>query len=186
MVFREFQDFAGSGVVHLGGGVFALVGAIMLGPRIGRFRPEVKGIDSPGIVGHSIPLVSLGAFILVFGFFAFNGGSQAKISEPEDGATVALAIVNTLLGCIGGGLSVLFIIKIFKGGNWSLVQLVNGCLAGEHLSPACAPPGSTLCTAGMVSVCAGCDVMKPWAGLATGVIGGCLYVCFSKTMAYAR
>ena len=47
-------------------------------------------------------------------------------------------------------------------------------------------PGSTPCCAGMVSVCAGCDVMKPWAGLATGVIGGCLYVCFSKTMAYAR
>lgn len=55
------------------------------------------------------------------------------------------------------------------------------------ISPASTPlPGSTLCCAGMVSVCAGCDVMKPWAGLATGVIGGCLYVCFSKTMAYAR
>ena len=90
-------------------------------------------LQNNSLPGHSVPFISLGAFILIFGFFAFNGGSQAKISDPEDGATVALAIVNTLLGCIGGGLSVLFIIKIFKGGNWSLVQLVNGCLAGEHL-----------------------------------------------------
>jgi Amt family ammonium transporter len=75
-------------VVHLSGGTVALVGAIMLGPRIGRFRPGLKGNDSPGIVGHSIPLVSLGAFILVFGFFAFNGGSQASISVAGDGELV--------------------------------------------------------------------------------------------------
>ena len=93
-------------------------------------------LQNNSLPGHSVPFISLGAFILIFGFFAFNGGSQAKISDPEDGATVALAIVNTLLGCIGGGLSVLFIIKIFKGGNWSLVQLVNGCLAGGPL-PMC-------------------------------------------------
>ena len=84
--------------------------------------------------GHSVPFISLGAFILIFGFFAFNGGSRAKISEPDDGAVVALAIVNTLLGCIGGGLSVLFIIKLFRGGKWSLIQLVNGCLSGIYLS----------------------------------------------------
>ena len=99
-------------------------------------------LQNNSLPGHSVPFISLGAFILIFGFFAFNGGSQAKISDPEDGATVALAIVNTLLGCIGGGLSVLFIIKIFKGGNWSLVQLVNGCLAGGPLPmcPCLAPP----------------------------------------------
>ena len=77
-----------------------------------------------------MPFVSLGAFILIFGFFAFNGGSQARISSAGDGSVVALAITNTLLGCIGGGLAVLFIIKIFKGGKWSLIQLVNGCLSG--------------------------------------------------------
>ena len=77
-----------------------------------------------------MPFISLGAFILIFGFFAFNGGSQGRISSSGDGSVVALAITNTLLGCIGGGLAVLFIIKIFKGGKWSLIQLVNGCLAG--------------------------------------------------------
>ena len=136
LICREFQDFAGSGVVHLGGGVFALVGAIMLGPRIGRFRPEIKGIDSPGIVGHSIPLVSLGAFILVFGFFAFNGGSQAAISSPGDGLAVARAVVSTLVAAACGGLVVLFLIKMLPGGKWSLLKLINGMLAGEtHYPP---------------------------------------------------
>ena len=77
-----------------------------------------------------MPFISLGAFILIFGFFAFNGGSQGGISSSGDGSVVALAITNTLLGCIGGGLAVLFIIKIFNGGKWSLIQLVNGCLSG--------------------------------------------------------
>ena len=85
-----------------------------------------------------MPFISLGAFILIFGFFAFNGGSQGRISSSGDGSVVALAITNTLLGCIGGGLAVLFIIKIFKGGKWSLIQLVNGCLAGEGVHN---PPG---------------------------------------------
>ena len=71
--FSEFHDFAGSAVVHLSGGVVALVGAIMLGPRIGRFQ-----VKDEAFIAHSIPLVSLGAFILIFGFFAFNGGSQVR------------------------------------------------------------------------------------------------------------
>ena len=127
-MFREFYDFAGSGVVHLAGGTCALVGAIMLGPRIGRFGPSGENLPMPG---HSVPFISLGAFILIFGFFAFNGGSQARITGEGDGEVVARAVVNTLLGCIGGGLAVLFTTKIFRGGKWSLVQLINGCLAGE-------------------------------------------------------
>ena len=67
ILFSEFHDFAGSAVVHLSGGVVALVGAIMLGPRIGRFQ-----VKDEAFIAHSIPLVSLGAFILIFGFFAFK------------------------------------------------------------------------------------------------------------------
>lgn len=78
-------------MVHLSGGVVALVGAIMLGPRIGRFQ-----VKDEAFIAHSIPLVSLGAFILIFGFFAFNGGSQASITSPGDGEIVAKAVVNTL------------------------------------------------------------------------------------------
>ena len=73
-----FNDFAGSGVVHLAGGTCALVGAIILGPRIDRFVDE----NSMYVSGHNIPHVALGGFILVAGFMAFNGGSQASINAP--------------------------------------------------------------------------------------------------------
>ena len=73
-----YNDFAGSGVVHLAGGVSALVGAIILGPRIDRFKDE----ESMYLSGHNIPHVALGGFILVAGFMAFNGGSQASINAP--------------------------------------------------------------------------------------------------------
>ena len=118
-------------MVHLAGGTCALVGAIMLGPRIGRFG--AGGVNLP-MPGHSVPFISLGAFILIFGFFAFNGGSRAQITGENDGAVVARAVVNTLLGCIGGGLAVLFTTKIFRGGKWSLVQLINGCLSGGAIT----------------------------------------------------
>ncbi len=77
-VHISYRDFAGSGVVHLLGGTSALVGASFLGPRIGRFHPGKHGI-SVDIKGHSVPLAALGAFILTFGFFAFNGGSQVRV-----------------------------------------------------------------------------------------------------------
>ena len=72
-----YRDFAGSGVVHLLGGTAALVGAAFLGPRIGRFHLAKKDVHVD-LKGHSVPLAALGAFILIFGFFAFNGGSQVK------------------------------------------------------------------------------------------------------------
>ena len=72
-----YSDFAGSGVVHLAGGICALVGAIILGPRLDRFNDD----KSMYIAGHNIPHISLGGFILVAGFMAFNGGSQASIRD---------------------------------------------------------------------------------------------------------
>ena len=68
-----YRDFAGSGVVHVSGAVCALVGCYFIGPRKGRFTRDGRPIDMPG---HSIPLCALGGFILLFGFLAFNGGSQ--------------------------------------------------------------------------------------------------------------
>ena len=75
-----YRDFAGSGVVHLLGGTAALVGTAFLGPRIGRFHPGKKDVHVD-FKGHSVPLAALGAFILIFGFFAFNGGSQVKLTS---------------------------------------------------------------------------------------------------------
>jgi len=161
----EFHDFAGSGVVHLAGGVVAFVGAVMLGPRIGRFRQGVKAEDNPAISGHSIPLISLGAFILIFGFFAFNGGSQASISAPGDGGVVAKAVLNTLVACCTAGTVVLFVNKALPGGKWSIVKLINGCLAG------------------MVSICAGCDGYYPWAAALVAAVAGAIYVVMSKLVA---
>ena len=72
---RNYKDFAGSGVVHVTGGVCALIGCLFIGPRLGRFTKDGKPIDMPG---HSVPLAGLGGFILLFGFLAFNGGSQVS------------------------------------------------------------------------------------------------------------
>ena len=74
-----------------------------------RFSDDGSVSDLPG---HSVPLAGLGGFILLFGFLAFNGGSQASISRPGDGAVVALAIVNTVLGASTGGVAVLCTHKI--------------------------------------------------------------------------
>ena len=68
-----YSDFAGSGIVHLLGGVCALVGCVLIGPRRGRFTKSGEPID---MAGHSVPFAALGGFILLFGFLAFNGGSQ--------------------------------------------------------------------------------------------------------------
>ncbi|TRY72346.1 hypothetical protein TCAL_08163 [Tigriopus californicus] len=121
-----FVDFAGSGVVHMSGGVSALVGAFMLGPRIDRFKNKT----SEYINGHSTPLVALGGFILVMGFMAFNAGSQGSISQYGDGEVVGRAVMSTLISCGTGGAMVLFLYKFLGGGTWSLTKIINGCLAG--------------------------------------------------------
>ena len=74
-----FMDFAGSGIVHCTGGIAALVACVLMGPRLGRFQ-EVDGrVKSHEIPGHSVPFTVLGGFILMLGFFAFNGGSELAI-----------------------------------------------------------------------------------------------------------
>ncbi|XP_013379842.1 putative ammonium transporter 1 isoform X2 [Lingula anatina] len=163
-----YKDFAGSGVVHLLGGTAALVGAILLGPRIGRFDSiDGKPNDIPG---HSVPLAALGGFILMFGFFAFNGGSQASISQPGDGAAVARAMMNTV---ICGSFAAFTSMILKKCGlacincscghpsNWSLLVTINGALTG------------------MVAACAGCDVLMPWGACIVGVIAGITYLFWS-------
>merc|ERR1719499_754566 len=84
-------DFAGSGIVHMAGGVGALVGAILCGPRKGRFeKPEE--FDA-----HSLPLVVLGTFILWFGWYGFNCGSTLSMSSASDGYRAAMIAMNTTL-----------------------------------------------------------------------------------------
>ena len=101
-------------------------GAYILGPRFDRFRDG----KSTYISGHSLPLVSLGGFILIMGFMAFNGGSQASISKPGDGEAIGRAVQATFISCGTGGATVLFLFKLVVNGTWSLTQIINGCLAG--------------------------------------------------------
>nr|XP_045591637.1 putative ammonium transporter 1 [Procambarus clarkii] len=130
---EAYQDFAGSGVVHLTGGVAALVGAVILGPRIGRFGPNSKGI-----CGHSVPLAALGGFILLFGFLAFNGGSQASISHEGDAVAVAKSVVNTVISGCSGGITVLLVYRsgmCCRPSTWSFLMALNGSLTGMVSTP---------------------------------------------------
>eukprot|EP00122_Pirum_gemmata_P000017 Pgem_evm1s7 len=152
-----FKDYAGSGVVHVVGGTSALIGAIALGPRIGRF---VEGKDTT-IAGHSTAFTALGGFILWVGFYAFNGGSQLAITNSSDANAVSLVVANTTLSGVAGGL-VAFIIKFFIGGHYlSLLTMINGLLAG------------------MVAICASCNAVEPWAAFVIGVIAGVVYTAWS-------
>jgi len=141
-----FADFAGSTVVHSVGGWAALVGAMILGPRIGRFnigaRPKA----------HSIPLVMLGVFILWFGWYGFNPGSQLAITG-DNASAVSLIAMNTTLAAGAGALTALFYSR-FRHNKLHAGYTMNGVLAG------------------LVAITAGCAFVAPELALLIGAIGG--------------
>lgn len=115
--------------------------------------------------GHTVPKAALGGFILFFGFLAFNGGSQAAIANEGDANAVALAIVNTVLGGAAGALTAMLIKRLgFADKYWSLLFTINGGLTG------------------MVAMCAGCNVVHPYAAVVIGIIAGMAYVAWSTVM----
>ncbi len=120
-----FLDFAGSGVVHLCGASAALAGVLLLGPRIGKYaKGRIKAIP-----GSNLPLATLGTFILWFGWFGFNGGSQLRISTVADANAVAMAFANTNTAAAGGLVTALIFSRIwFKKAD--LTMALNGALAG--------------------------------------------------------
>jgi Amt family ammonium transporter len=146
-----FADFAGSTVVHATGGWAAFIGTILLGARIGKFGPDGKPRAIPG---HSIPLASLGVFILWFGWFGFNPGSTAGVG---DGASVSLVAINTNLSAAAGALAAMVTVWLVAG-KPDLSMTMNGCLAG------------------LVAVTAPCAYVQPWAALIIGLIGGVIVV----------
>ncbi|CAG35055.1 ammonium transporter [Desulfotalea psychrophila] len=120
-----FLDFAGSGVVHLCGASAALAGVLLLGPRLGKYKNgRIKAIP-----GSNLPLASLGTFILWFGWFGFNGGSQLRISTVSDANAVAMAFANTNMAAAGGLLAALILSRIWFG-KADLTMALNGALAG--------------------------------------------------------
>jgi len=145
-----FADFAGSTVVHAVGGWSALIGTILLGPRIGKF---VKG-KAKAIAGHSIPLASLGVFILWFGWFGFNAGSTLAVGNGE---LIGLVALNTNLAAAAGAISAMVTVWIVFG-KPDLSMTMNGALAG------------------LVAVTAPCAFISPWAAIVIGIIGGVIVV----------
>jgi Amt family ammonium transporter len=143
-------DFAGSSVVHLTGGVMALVLAKMIGPRIGKYGPD--GRVNP-IAPQSIPQVMIGTFILAFGWFGFNAGSTLSGMDSR----LAVVATNTMLASATGAFSAYLYVKI-KYGKADPSWLANGMLAG------------------LVAITAPCAFVSSWAAMLIGAIAGVLVI----------
>jgi len=137
-------DFAGSGVVHMVGGLAALIAAAMVGPRIGKFNKD----GTPNTIkGHSVPYVVIGTFILFFGWFGFNAGSTLAATELR----IAVVTVNTFLAAATGAVVALYW-KFATTGKADIMAACNGALAG------------------LVAITAPCAFVPPWAAVVIGVI----------------
>lgn len=149
-----FTDFAGSTVVHSVGGWASLVGAMILGPRLGRFGPNGKPRVIPG---HNMSLAALGTFILWLGWFGFNPGSQLAIASQGDADAVAMVAVTTNLAAAAGALGALFTAWL-RYGKPDLGQTLNGVLGG------------------LVAITAGCAYVDPLSSIIIGFIAGPIVV----------
>ena len=121
-----FNDFAGSGVVHLAGATAALAGVLLLGARKGKYGPDGQVHPIPGA---NMPLATLGTFILWLGWFGFNGGSELKISNVGEANAVALVFVNTNMAAAGGLIAAALTARLMFG-KTDLTMVLNGALAG--------------------------------------------------------
>ena len=144
-----FSDFAGSGIVHMTGGIAAFMGALFLGPRIGRYAED----GSPrAIPGHNIPFAILGVFILWVGWFGFNPGSELLADE-----FVSTIAVNTMLAAVAAGFVCAITITLVAG-KPDLAMIGNGVLAG------------------LVAITAPCGAVTPLMSVVIGGIAGALVV----------
>jgi Amt family ammonium transporter len=143
-------DFAGSGVVHAVGGVAALAGAIVIGPRIGKFNKDGSANTIPG---HHIPMAMLGTFILLFGWFGFNAASTFAVTDVQ----FAVAAVNTGIAAAFAATTAMFYMMI-KTGKPDPGMMVNGMLAG------------------LVAITAPCAFVSPWAAAVIGIIAAIVVI----------
>ena len=149
-----FHDFAGSAIVHSVGGVLALIGAIALGPRVGKYAPDGKSRASPG---HNLTMAALGVFILWMGWFGFNPGSQLAASGEVNRTAISHVFLTTNLAAAAGGVATMFL-TWWKYGKPSLSLTLNGILAG------------------LVGITAGCDVVSPLGAVIIGLVCGFVLV----------
>ena len=148
-----FSDFAGSTLVHACGGSAALAGVILLGPRLGRFTDTGEPTNMTPFAPSSIPLVTLGTFILWMGWYGFNGGSQLALGSYEDATAMSKIFMNTQLAACGGCMAGAAITRLV-GGKTDIVMMLNGALAG------------------LVSITAEPLMPSPLLSIVIGAIGG--------------
>jgi len=151
-----FHDFAGSTVVHLCGGALALAGAIVLGPRVGKYA---KDGTSRAIPGHNLTLAALGVFILWVGWFGFNPCSTVAMTGYENATSASHVFVTTNMAAAVGGIAALIYTWVIDG-KPSLSMVCNGVLAG------------------LVGITAGCDCVDIWAAAVIGLVVS-VAMCFS-------
>jgi len=143
---KQMVDFAGSTVVHSLGGWVGLAGALVLGPRLGRFDDNHK---PKKIHGHNLVLAVVGVLILWFGWFGFNGGSTLA-----GDVSVAKIIANTMLAASAGGVCCFFTCMMMTGGEVHIEKLLNGIIGG------------------LVAITAGCAVVEPFGAVGIGILAG--------------
>jgi Amt family ammonium transporter len=149
-----FHDFAGSTIVHSVGGWVALMGALVLGPRIGKYS---KNGRSKAIPGHNLTIAAIGVFILWLGWFGFNPGSQLAASGEENRVAISHVFLTTnLAACAGGLFALLTAWTRYKKPSLSLT--LNGVLAG------------------LVGITAGCDAVSPVGSIIIGLVCGIVMV----------
>ena len=145
-----FQDFAGSTIVHSTGGWAALAGALVVGPRLGKFRAD--GTVKPNVPSN-IPIVTLGVFILWLGWFGFNGGSQLALGGAVDAVAMSNILVNTNLAAAAGVMAAIIASRPLLG-RVDLLASLNGAIAG------------------LVSITAAPDILDPRWAVLIGFVGG--------------
>ena len=158
---RGFADFAGSTLVHSTGGAAALAGAILLGPRLGRFTKKGEPAPVKPFAASSIPLVTIGVFILWLGWFGFNGGSQLAMGTFDDAVAVSKIFINTNLAACGGVMAAAIVTRL-AAGKTDVVQMLNGAIGG------------------LVSITAEPLMPSPIAAILIGAVGGVIVVYGTK------
>jgi Amt family ammonium transporter len=149
-----FHDFAGSTVVHSVGAWVALAGAIVVGPRLGKYSSSGK---SRVIPGHNLAFGALGVFILWFGWFGFNGGSQLAASGEDNAIAISHIFLTTNISAVTGAMAAM-IISWIRYKKPALSITMNGALAG------------------LVGITAGCDIVSPGSALIIGAVSGTFLV----------
>ena len=158
-----FSDFAGSTLVHSTGGAAALAGIMILGPRYGRFTKA--GVPTPikPFAASSIPLVTIGVFVLWLGWFGFNGGSQLALGSFADAVSISTIFINTNLAACGGVLAAAVITRLMFG-KTDVVQMLNGAIGG------------------LVAITAEPLAPSPLTAILIGAVGGVIVVFGTKLL----